>query len=269
MAITLAVAQSKIKSEGGNFLQYNPTKFTVVHERPVQLCGSEEHQQMMENDNTVGNRPNPMCTFTRHLSVSSPVDQHDENQHQSFTNKSKLKRSLSADDVNMFDYTPVHHYSIKKRPLFYQQQQPVATVLWQDGSKLNNSSTITTDAFVCIKLLEASQARSYLQLQGKQRNSLHLSGGGIKKIVENSANDSPRLQRQLLLPLDVNEAPPRQSLRPPPDLIGLAGTQQQPEQSTSSMAPPVAGNKRKETKLRIRMWRKEIGKHLDQPTKTE
>ena len=225
---------------------------------------------MMENDNTVGNRPNPMCTFTRHLSVSSPVDQHDENQHQSFTNKSKLKRSLSADDVNMFDYTPVHHYSIKKRPLFYQQQQPVATVLWQDGSKLNDSSTITTDAFVCIKLLEASQARSYLQLQGKQRNSLHLSGGGIKKIVENSANDSPRLQQQLLLPLDVNDvAPPRQSLRPPPDLIGLAGTQQVPEQSTSSMAPPVAGNKRKETKLRIRMWRKEIGKHLDQPTKTE
>lgn len=58
----------------------------------------------------------------------------------------------------------------------------VATVLWQDGPLTEGES------FICIKLMEASQARSYIHLIGTPRKNLHLTGGKIEKIVSASSN---------------------------------------------------------------------------------
>ena len=57
-------------------------------------------------------------------------------------------------------------------------RKAIATAYRQDES-LDNAKT--EEAFIFIKLLEASQARRYTrQLQGKPRKHLHLAGGGIE-----------------------------------------------------------------------------------------
>jgi hypothetical protein len=120
-----------------------------------------------------------------------------------------LKRSLSANDVKLLPVVstgpPASKQQQRLRQLFnnrfYSRNDPrrsssrkaIATAYWQDGS-LDDAKT--EEAFIFIKLLEASQARRYTQLQGKPRKNLHLAGGGIEIQVLGKISSIPLFPRQ-------------------------------------------------------------------------
>ena len=271
MTTTMTMAQSRIRSELGNFPS-GPTKFTVIHRRPVftlspSLGNADTPTSQSENPEKEKQQekvilPNTMCSFTRHPTVvlqpkSSPQEESkpalvktssevaavkkDESITSScIESKPRLKRSLSADHLDIFAPMPA------KRPfpvrIWFNKPRgpalPVATAHWQD-SPLHD-----TVAFVYTKLLEASQARRYLQLQSKPRKYLHLTGGGLHSVAQ-----PPQQQRKndlmTLPPMTVKFLPPSRpqkktlatvssasssmhhvahSLPPPPPLISLALT---------------------------------------------
>ena len=275
MTATMTTAQSRIRSELGNFPS-GPTKFTVIHRRPVftlspplgkaEATGSDAEKPEEEKKQDKILLPNTMCSFVRH-----PVVEHSESKSSppaeelkpalvektfdvevvktesisssSIPSKPRMKRSLSADNLDIFAPMPA------KRPfpvrIWFNQKPgprlPVATAHWQD-SPLHD-----TVAFVYTKLLEASQARRYLQLQSKPRKYLHLTGGGMQSVAQ--PVPQPRKNDHMTLPpMTVMFLPPARpqkkqalpstpstsssssmhhvvnSLPPPPPLISLALT---------------------------------------------
>jgi hypothetical protein len=146
-----------------------------------------------------------------------------------------LKRSLSADHLDIFQPVPA------KRPFPVQiwfnnpprgPRPLVATAFWLD-SPLHDSQS-----FVFIKLLEASQARRYLQLQSKPRKYLHLTSGWIVAI--NNPPPTSRKAELMLPPMTVKLLPAQikpvsnaagSAQRPTPQQIVAKNTT--PPQSTS------------------------------------
>lgn len=245
--VKLTTAQSSIRSEIGNFPS-GPTKYTVVHRRPVSTLLPAFVQPSPQKTSAQVVLPNTMCRYVQHpaltknekagvLSASLVNQKSSEKSTRPTESRSKakptLKRSLSADHLDVFQPAPA------KRPfpvqIWFNSRKSgprplVATAFWLD-SPLHDSQ-----AFVYTKLLEASQARRYLRLQSKPRKYLHLTGGGIVAI-----NPSPPSNRKLgivLPPMTVKVLPVKQpnsiidspskikkpniaQLPPPPPLISL------------------------------------------------
>lgn len=215
--VTLSTAQSRIRTELGNFPS-GPTKFTVIHRRPVNSQLTPKGTSPSE-----GHMSNPMCRFAHHPPASddsktiTPVTKDSSlvnlTKSKQTTVKSsptrsspcRLKRSLSSDNFDIFGPVP------QKRPFPVQiwfnrppgPRLPVATAHWQD-SPLHDSL-----GFVYTKLLEASQARRYLQLQSKPRKYLHLTGGGIHSVIPTPPSVRPGSKPEIVLPpMMVKLAPP-------------------------------------------------------------
>ena len=263
MTQTMSTVQSKIRSELGNFPS-GTTKFTVIHRRPVSSLTVPFKPSPLK-----GQTANSMCRYSYHPIFSSSASSSDDrtsvtsssshktgpatthpqakrqasgskNQQPARKIRSALKRSLSADHLNEFQPMPA------KRPFPVQiwfknrpsgPRLPVATSYWQD-SPLHDSL-----AFVYTKLLEASQARRYLQLQSKPRKYLHLTGGGIHAIVPPPPSRKPEIMLPPMVvkmrpslpvkPIIVSSPQPAQQrpikkmpihhLPPPPPLISLSG----------------------------------------------
>ena len=267
----MTTAQSRIRSELGNFPS-GPTKFTVVHRRPVFFVPPLQQQSPPTSTTTSTTKSllaNSMCRFSQHpvlLAVSAPqkagaecnksslssnssdlvssshhggiivkrrksVNQDESSRRNidsSITNKPAapnvssrlepiLKRSLSADHLDIFQPVPA------KRPFPVQiwfnnpprgPRPLVATAFWLD-SPLHDSQS-----FVFIKLLEASQARRYLQLQSKPRKYLHLTSGWIVAI--NNPPPTSRKAELMLPPMTVKFLPTQ--IKP----VSTAGSAQRP-----------------------------------------
>lgn len=279
----ITTAQSRIRSELGNFPS-GPTKFTVVHRRPVFFCPPINTQAPPNNGKLM--LANTMCRFAQHpvavpaiaqkptasscsskssttiTQTSSSVTVLVSSQNHKNENANKrpvaavatrhkiakpvLKRSLSADHLDIFQPVPT------KRPFPVQiwfNNQPrgprplVATAFWLD-SPLHDSQ-----AFVYTKLLEASQARRYLQLQSKPRKYLHLTGGWI--VAVNNPPPTSRKPELMLPPMTVKLLPPVKSSppvlvlpkqQPPPsprlNYAAEQPAQQQRKKSPTSQLPP-------------------------------
>lgn len=269
MTQTMSTAQSRIRSELGNFPS-STTKFTVVHRRAVPSLLAPFRPPPLK-----GNTANSMCRYAYHpISIASAAGSGDgstvssassnklmaNKTHQSPTTTSPLlvnkrpngniktqrqqppqkkvgrpalKRSLSADHLDEFQPEPA------KRPFPLQiwfnnrpkgPRLPVATAHWQDSS-LHDSL-----AFVCTKLLEASQARRYLQLQSKPRKYLHLTGGGIAAIVPPapSRNGKP----DIILPPMVVKMRPSLPVKPASAIITNAQQQRIKKIPIHQLPPP-------------------------------
>lgn len=263
--MTVSTAHSRIRSELlGNFPS-GATKFTVVHRRPVTFSS----QCPLPKD---APQPNSMCRFAYHpvLTASNDKTESKKASDQVVTHptkkaspsqpKSLLKRSLSADHIDIFSPAPA------KRPfpvqIWFNNRRkgpclPVATAYWQD-SPLHDSL-----AFVYIKLLEASQARRYLQLQSKPRKYLHLTGGGIQAVVP--PPPSRQSKPEIILPPMVvkvtnrpnaRPSPPQQAVKsgkkilahqlpPPPPLISLNHYSTSPVAQNQEEQPLELCNKRR------------------------
>ena len=195
---TITTTQSKLHLKNGNWRQ--STKLIVTHRRPVfitSLNWTDEFERTMKAISEARGKlsllPNAKCTFARHTvsSCEKPKQQTTCSVLQNNPLLTSLKQSLSADDVKSLPTVstgPSSSIQQQQQRLmmlfnrFYtrnyrRSQKAVATAYWQDGSFQDE---MTEEAFVCIKLLEASQARRYTQLQGKPRKNLHLTGGGIE-----------------------------------------------------------------------------------------
>jgi len=213
----LTTVESRIRSEVSNYAS-GTTKFTVIHRRGI---------VSIPVSSTIDNRTlaNSMCLYPNHrpksqisaksTSPSVVIDQVSAKKVVTSTTSTtrRIKRSLSADNLNIFAPMPA------KCPFPVQiwfnqskvQRLPVATAYWLD-SPLHDSMS-----FVYTKLLEASQAYRYLQLQSKPRKYLHLTGGGIVAI-----HPPQRRKVETSLPaMTVKLPPPHKKLPPPPPLISL------------------------------------------------
>ncbi|XP_046658036.1 formin-like protein 20 isoform X3 [Daphnia pulicaria] len=248
----MTTAQSRIRSELGNFPS-GPTKFTVVHRRPVFFVPPQQQQSPQPTSGASVLLANAMCRFTHHpvagtaqkstapecsrmssaaiattttTSSSGSVLVSSQQQTNGIGKRAAadavarqnsgsdivkpaaarikpiLKRSLSADHLDSFQPVPA------KRPFPVQiwfnnpprgPRPLVATAFWLD-SPLHDSQ-----AFVYIKLLEASQARHYLQLQSKPRKYLHLTSGWI--VVINNPPAASRKPELMLPPMTVKLMP--------------------------------------------------------------
>ena len=268
----MTTAQSRIRSELGNFPS-GPTKFTVVHRRPVFFCPPINQQTPPNNGKVI--LANTMCRFDQHpvaaaaqKTVASSCSSRSStttaitassaglvnSRHQKNENDHKrpvatrhkhvrpiLKRSLSADHLDTFQAVPA------KRPFPVQiwfNNQPrgprplVATAFWLD-SPLHDSQ-----AFVYTKLLEASQARRYLQLQSKPRKYLHLTSGWIVAI--NNPPPTSRKPELMLPPMTVKLLPPTKSSssvlvlpkQPTPTPKPVPPPPQQKKSPVSQLPPP-------------------------------
>ncbi|KAK4036466.1 hypothetical protein OUZ56_028520 [Daphnia magna] len=279
----MTTAQSRIRSELGNFPS-GPTKFTVIHRRPVFFAPPLQPQTPPISANGKHVLANAMCRFAHHpaavtaqkssasessrsssaittttSSSSGPalVSSHQQTNGNKRTDvkttarqsnavklasvKPILKRSLSADHLDIFQPVPA------KRPFPVQiwfNNQPrgprplVATAFWLD-SPLHDSQ-----AFVYTKLLEASQARRYLQLQSKPRKYLHMASGWIVAI--NSPAPTSRSKSELMLPPmtvkllpQVKPVPTVSQQRPLPQQTAAKTT----AQSAGKSAQPVTTSK--------------------------
>lgn len=247
VTVKLTTAQSRIRSELGNFPS-GPTKYTVVHRRPVASLIAPFQAAVKTTSGKVI-LPNAMCRFVQHPTLAKNetakltaqstavalVNRKSEKQErptETRPEKPVLKRCLSADHLEMFQPAPA------KRPFpvqiwFNRKRGPrplVATAFWLD-SPLHDSQ-----AFVYTKLLEASQARRYLQLQSKPRKYLHLTGGCL--VAVNNSPPSNRKPTIVLPPMTVKVLPAKQTstiiespnkikktitiqLPPPPALISI------------------------------------------------
>lgn len=277
----MTTVQSRIRSELGNFPS-GPTKFTVIHRRPVFFVPPLNAQTPPIAANGRQVLANTMCRFAHHpiaaiaqkssapesnrsssaittvssSSASALVSSHQQTNGNKRTDvataarqpstvrpasvKPILKRSLSAEHLDIFQPVPA------KRPFPVQiwfNNQPrgprplVATVFWLD-SPLHDSQ-----AFVYTKLLEASQAHRYLQLQSKPRKYLHLTSGWIAAI--NNPAPAARSKPELMLPpMTVKHIPqvkPVSTLaqqRPLPQEIAVKTT----AQTVAKSAQPVASS---------------------------
>lgn len=251
----MTTAQSRIRSELGNFPS-GPTKFTVVHRRPVFFVPPQQQQLPPPTSGASVLLANAMCRFAHHpvagtaqkstapecsrmssaaiatttstttSSSSGSVLVSSQQQTNGIGKRATadavarqnsgsdivkpaagrikpiLKRSLSADHLDSFQPVPA------KRPFPVQiwfnnpprgPRPLVATAFWLD-SPLHDSQ-----AFVYIKLLEASQARRYLQLQSKPRKYLHLTSGWI--VVINNPPAASRKPELMLPPMTVKLMP--------------------------------------------------------------
>ncbi|XP_046445415.1 formin-like protein 20 isoform X1 [Daphnia pulex] len=248
----MTTAQSRIRSELGNFPS-GPTKFTVVHRRPVFFVPPQQQQSPQPTSGASVLLANAMCRFAHHpvagtaqkstapecsrmssaanattttTSSSGSVLVSSQQQTNGIGKRAAadavarqnsgsdivkpaaarikpiLKRSLSADHLDSFQPVPA------KRPFPVQiwfnnpprgPRPLVATAFWLD-SPLHDSQ-----AFVYIKLLEASQARRYLQLQSKPRKYLHLTSGWI--VVINNPPAASRKPELMLPPMTVKLMP--------------------------------------------------------------
>ncbi len=250
--VTLSTAQSRIRTELGNFPS-GPTKFTVIHRRPVNSQLTQKGTSPLE-----GHMSNTMCRFSHHPPASddsktTPIikdsslvnlTKQKPNAVKSSSTRSspcRLKRSLSSDNFDIFGPVP------QKRPFPVQiwfnrpsgPRLPVATAHWQD-SPLHDSL-----GFVYTKLLEASQARRYLQLQSKPRKYLHLTGGGIHSVIPTPPSVRPGNKPEIVLP-------PMMVKLAPPLVTAVNGTNNIRPSSltikpivTSASTTPVVGQRRK------------------------
>jgi len=220
----ITMAESRIRSEVGNYAS-GATKFTVIHRRAIVSIPASS---------TVDNRTlaNSMCLYANHRpksrvgtkSTSPPVAIEQVSTKKSTTwsrsAERRIKRSLSSDNLDMFAPAPAK-YPFPVQIWFNQSKVPrlpVATAYWLD-SPLHDSMS-----FVYTKLLEASQAYRYLQLQSKPRKYLHLTGGGIVAIHppqgRKAESNLPSMTVKLPPP-HKKLPPPHKKLPPPPPLISL------------------------------------------------
>ena len=237
---TITTTQSKLYLKNGHWRQF--TKLIVTHRRPVLITSLNSSEFVDER--TINNEseakgkllllPNAKCIFARHpLSSPSACDQHKQQttcpvmKHKS--SLTSLKRSLSADDLESLPAVSTGPLSSiqqeQQRPImlfnryyarnYRPSRKAVATAYWQDGSF---EDAMTEETFVCIKLLEASQARRCIQLQGKPRKNLHLAGGEFEKedVLSTSTPLIPRQNPHYNTPSTVCEKPmdKKKTLRP-------------------------------------------------------
>lgn len=267
----MTTAQSRIRSELGNFPS-GPTKFTVIHRRPIFFITAKTNHERQDTGSPNGKMvlANSMCRFAQHpvavsrkmnnttqssrssasmsasaLSTSALVSSQvrkkttQESTTLSRSGKSVLKRSLSADHLDIFQPAP------PKRPFPVQiwfNNQPrgprplVSTAFWLD-SPLHDSQ-----AFVYTKLLEASQARRYLRLQSKPRKYLHLTSGWI--VAVSNPPPSPRKPEFMLPPMTVKILP---QIKTSPAGTVLTQKPQVTETPTVSLAQPPVQSPRKKS----------------------
>lgn len=246
----MTTAQSRIRSELGNFPS-GPTKFTVVHRRPVFFHPHINKQSASPTHVTKSLLANTMCRYSNHPVATTSTAQNSNtsnrksstlaslttapilvSSHQKNGNTKRpletgkhksckpiLKRSLSADHLDIFQPVPA------KRPFPVQiwfnnpprgPRPLVATAFWLD-SPLHDSQ-----AFVYTKLLEASQARRYLQLQSKPRKYLHLTGGWIAAVNNPQPTSHkpelmlPPMTVKLITPIKAHSSPAPSVLKSPP-----------------------------------------------------
>ena len=213
----LTTTQSLLGSEAGNYAS-GATKISVIHRRPI--------LSIPPASTALDHRT---CPYASHApsegkKTATQAPQSERKSPASIDSMERkkapllMKRSLSADQLNMFGPVPT------KRPfpvqIWFNQSKvrrlPVATAYWLD-SPLHDSMT-----FVYTKLLEASQAYRYLQLQSKPRKYLHLTGGGIQTInapVRKPEATIPAMMVKLGAQLVKKTA--NGKLPPPPPLISL------------------------------------------------
>lgn len=211
----LTTVESRIRCEVGNYAS-GSTKFTVIHRRAI---------VSIPTSSTIDNRTlaNSMCLYANHQPksrtntkpASPPVimEQASTKKVTSSTSSRRIKRSLSADNLNIFAPAPAKcPFPVQ---IWFNQSKvprlPVATAYWMD-SPLHDSMS-----FVYTKLLEASQSYRYLQLQSKPRKYLHLTGGGIVAIHPPQG----RKAETSLPAMTAKLPPPHKKLPPPPPLISL------------------------------------------------
>ena len=188
-------AQSRIRAEISNYPS-SSTKFTVIHKRaissiiqpPASTSATSASSASTTTSTTV---TNVYCRFAQHFAQVKAAPEKTDVKSKTVASaeasapaqvkghrRRLLKRSLSADHLEAFQPPPARR-PFPVRIWFNHKpgrRLPVATAHWQD------SPLYDTTAFVFTKLLEASQAHRYLQLQGRPRKYLHLTGGGIQSI---------------------------------------------------------------------------------------